>query len=261
MSSSRKLRKKRLAARAIFVFFSFLLVFSAIAGFFHIPFFNVKKIEVSGNGAVTAESIKEIVAEKISGKRGWLFPQKNFFLIPEREIENALRAEILRIKSAEIKKHPFDELAAIIQERQNSFLACVKDKCAFADENGFVFEEAPDFSEGIFLKFYDERGKTEQPAALIGKNILPEGETAKLAAFGDLLGKIKVEPAKIILKDESIYEVQTGENWRIILNDKNEPKQALLNLAAALESEIKEPRRKLDYVDLRFGNKVYFKYK
>ena len=66
---------------------------------------------------------------------------------------------------------------------------------------------------------------------------------------------------EVVLKKENIYEFYTKEGWKIILNDKNEPKSAYLNLITVLESNIKDKRTKLDYLDLRLGNKIYFKYK
>ena len=65
----------------------------------------------------------------------------------------------------------------------------------------------------------------------------------------------------MILKKENIYEFYTQEGWKIILNDKNEPRSAYLNLITALDANIKDKRAKLDYIDLRLGNKIYFKYK
>ena len=60
---------------------------------------------------------------------------------------------------------------------------------------------------------------------------------------------------------KNIYEFYVEEGWKIILNAQNEPKSAYLNLITALEANIKDKRARLDYIDLRLGNKIYFKYK
>jgi hypothetical protein len=67
--------------------------------------------------------------------------------------------------------------------------------------------------------------------------------------------------SKIILKDAGIREVYLKEGWYILLNDKNEPDQTFSNLELVLDQEIKEKRPKLDYIDLRFGKKVFYKLK
>lgn len=267
MASSRKLRKKRLTARLIFLALCALFFFSASVAFFYIPFLNVKKIEIVSNGAVSVDLIKEKAAEIISRKIAGLFPRRNFFLIPEKEIKKEVEENFLRVKNAEVRKKIFSGLFIKIEERQNKAIVCSGQNCSFADENGFVFEKAPDFSEGIFLKIYDQRTVFDYSAMssstedFFGKNILPKNDFSMLLNFSGLMEKIKTEPSKIILKNDNVYEVYTDENWRIILNGKNEPKRSLVNLAAALQSQIKENRHILDYVDLRFGNKVYYKYR
>ena len=132
-----------------------------------------------------------------------------------------------------------------------------KEECAFVDEKGFIFGPAPTFSGTIFPKFFDKRG---QPSA-IGKEMIPETEFQKLRSFKELLAKNDINVAKIILQDEAIYEVYSKEGWYILLNAKNEPNPSFNNLKLVLDTQIKEKRLKLEYIDLRFGKKVFYKLK
>jgi hypothetical protein len=70
-----------------------------------------------------------------------------------------------------------------------------------------------------------------------------------------------MEVAKIILKDGWQYEIYLKESWYILLNDKNESNLSFSNLQLVLDGTIKEKRPTLEYVDLRSGNKVFYKYK
>ncbi len=63
-----------------------------------------------------------------------------------------------------------------------------------------------------------------------------------------------------IIKKEGIYELQTSENWFILLNEQNDSQITYQNLKIALD-QIADKRKNLSYIDLRFGNKVFYKFK
>ena len=57
-------------------------------------------------------------------------------------------------------------------------------------------------------------------------------------------------------------EVQTSQNFLIYFNPKEDIEKQVQKLILTFENEIpQEKRENLDYIDLRFGDKVYYKYK
>ena len=116
------------------------------------------------------------------------------------------------------------------------------------------------------MKLIDQRssdngGNAKTIDEHLGSNLIEESEFKKILEFAGLIAKIDGGVSEVILKKENIYEFYTNEGWKIILNDKNEPQSAYLNLVTAIDANIKDKRTKLDYIDLRLGNKIYFKYK
>ena len=261
MASSRKLRRKRLTLKAIVVAVIFVAIFASIVAFFRIPYFQVEKIEISGNSLIDGDDLIEGIKTKIEGKYLGLFPKTNIFIIPKRNILAELPREIKRIKNIALDKKYFGAIAVKIEERSNAALYCETENCAYADESGFVFEKAPYFSGAVFLKLIDQRSPEKALEDFMGLNLIDENEFKKITEFADLAAKIGGGIKEVILKKENIYEFYTQEGWKIILNDKNEPRSAYLNLITALDANIKDKRAKLDYIDLRLGNKIYFKYK
>ena len=77
--------------------------------------------------------------------------------------------------------------------------------------------------------------------------------------FVKLLSKENLAAGKIVIKDEGAYEIHLREKWQILLNDKNEPEQSFANLKLVLSQIIKEKTPQLEYIDLRLGNKVFYK--
>ena len=89
---------------------------------------------------------------------------------------------------------------------------------------------------------------------------MPEEEFRKLTDFSNLASRANVNIGKVILKKENIYELYTLDGWRVLANNQNNPNDLFINLTAVLD-EIKDKRQNLDYIDLRFGNKVFYKFK
>ena len=261
LASSRKLRRKRLILKAVVVGVIFIAVFAGIIAFFRIPYLQVEKIEISGNSLIDGDDLIETVKAKLEGKYFGLFPKTNIFIIPKGKILAEIPQELKRIKNISIEKKYFSAIAVKIEERSNAALYCETENCAYADENGFVFEKAPYFSGAVFLKLIDQRWPDRSVEDFMGSNLIDESEFKKILEFAGLSAKIGNGITEVVLKNENIYEFYTKEGWKIILNDKNEPKSAYLNLITALDANIKDKRTKLDYIDLRLGNKIYFKYR
>ena len=261
LASSRKLRRKRRILKAVVVGVIFIVIFAGGVAFFRMPYFQVKKIEISGNSLINGEDLIEGIKTKLDGKYFGFFPKTNIFIMPKKNILAELPQELKRIKNITLDKKYFGAIAVKIEERSNLALFCGKEDCAYADENGFVFEKAPYFSGAVFLKLIDQRWPGKAVEDFIGSNLIEESEFKKILEFAGLAVKTGNGITEVVLKKENIYEFYTKEGWKIILNDKNEPKSAYLNLITVLESNIKDKRTKLDYLDLRLGNKIYFKYK
>jgi len=252
--------------KAIIVGVIFFAIFAGIVAFFRIPYFQVEKIEISGNSLVNGDDLTDAVKAKMEGKHLWFFPKTNIFLIPKDKILTELPENFKRIKNITLDKKYFGAIAVKIEERSNAALFCEKEDCAYTDEGGFVFEKAPYFSGAVFLKLIEQRNSDSGENAktidgYLGTSLIAESEFKKILEFSGLINKIGGGVSEVVLKKENIYEFYVNEGWKIILNDKNEFQSAYLNLVTALDANIKDKRPKLDYIDLRLGNKIYFKYK
>ena len=252
----------------------FFAIFAGVVAFFRIPYLQVEKIEISGNGLIGDDDLTNAIKAKMEEKYLWLLPKSNIFLIPKDKILTELPEEFKRIKKMSLDKKYFGGIVLKIDERSNAVLFCEKEDCAYADEKGFVFEKAPYFSGAVFLKLIEQRNSDSGENAktideYLGTSLIAESEFKKILEFAGLArldsarlaAKTGGGVSEVVLKKENIYEFYTQEGWKVILNDKNEPQSAYLNLITALDSNIKDKRPKLDYIDLRLGNKIYFKYK
>lgn len=259
LSSSKRIKRRRKIFKSVVYLF---IAASAVYGFVYLANlskFRIKNIEPQGDNKILNEEIKESVAQIITGNYYKVLPKDNILLIPRAEIEAALLKEFPRIETVEVGTELPDKILIKFEERKQEALLCYGKECGFLDKNGFVFEKAPYFSGDAYIKFIDEQGGDASLA--IGKNIIEASAFVGVMEFIELAGKEKVVINKVLIKGDGFFHLITKEGWSILINEKNDPLLTLENLLLSLSEKIKERRKTLDYIDLRFGNKIYFKFK
>jgi hypothetical protein len=259
--------------------------------FSRIKTLNISEIQIDGNKVIDTEALKTTVEEQISGKYLWLFPKTNILFYPENSIKKDLQEKFSRLKDIKLSIKNNKVLVISLTERTAKYTWCGNtipetrfpensdsEKCYFLDEDGYIFDEAPYFSGEIYFKFYglpdglhSESGY-EAPEDLILGSYFSKQNFQQLILLKDNLISFGLKPFALYIKPD--------QNMEIFLSSKNsstlEPKILIKtdidfqnvteNLEAALtteplQSEFKNKYSSLLYIDLRFGNKVYYKFK
>ncbi len=274
-----QLKKKR---RKILLFksFLFLLGFSAIlAGLVYISrisIFNISSIEVASNKIADTESIKKIIEKDISGYYLWFFPKTNVFLYPKDKIKEDLSLQFKKIKDVDLSVRR-KVLEVSFTERAASYTWCGKvyseavdnKKCYLMDEGGFIFDEAADFSGGVYFKFYGSTDKSNP----LGSYFLEEN-FEKLLIFKKTLEGIGLVPFSLYLLESGDVKIFLSKvkgkmvapvNPYVIFRPDADLELLAGNLETALNtqpllSDFKNKYSSLKYIDLRYGNKVYYKF-
>ena len=139
--------------------------------------------------------------------------------------------------------------------------------CYFLDKEGYIFDEAPYFSGEVYFKFYGvPEPNTENPAG----SYVAKGYFDKLILFKNTLTEINLKPAVIYIQDGEDAKILLSKDKasslapEIIFKKDSDYQKIAENLKAALDTEpliskFKNNYSTLQYIDLRFGNKVYFK--
>ena len=257
---SKKLHRRKRIIKTILFFLICAVLFAGVVAFFRIPFFKIQKIVIRGNNLISIDLMRDKINQRLEGKYYGIFPRDNIFIVSKKKITEDVLDNIARVKDIQLdRKLFFRNLMINITERRSAGILCQEENCFFVDEDGFVFEEAPYFSGSIYLRFLDERIASSS-GVITGAYILPAEEFRKLMDFNKLASRSDINISKVVLKKENIYELYTVDGWRILANNQNNPNDLFINLIAILD-EIKDKRQSLDYIDLRFGNKVFYKFK
>jgi hypothetical protein len=125
-----------------------------------------------------------------------------------------------------------------------------------------IFASSTETSAGPskFIKFFGKLSE-ENP---IGRNFLSAIRLAALFKFSENIRSVGFEVAKFIERSDGAMEAALSDGGRLIFVDDTDLDMAVLNLQAIVgDPGLKASNifDRLDYIDLRFGNKVYYKLK
>lgn len=247
--SSKQLKRRRKILRyfKILIIPFLSVVFLIILA--NLPWLRIRDIEI--NGAEENEKIaRDFIKENLSGRIFLFFPADNIFLIDERGLIQEIKNKFPAIKNADLMTNFFSrKIKANIKNRQIFAFTCAEERCFYLDEEGVLFKQAPIVSGGILLEVIASSSKQL------------EGDFYKISFLARKIEENLKEDGlnKIILKDENSFELVFVSGLKIISDLETSSEKILRNLNIVLKN-IKD-RKSLEYIDLRFGNKAYYKFK
>ncbi len=269
--ASSDLRRKRFFLKMALFAGVFLFLSAGVSALFYVPKFRVQNVSVRGNAVLSGNEIAAEVSDALNGRYYGIFPRGNILLVPKEEIISRLLSAFPRIKKVSLDRDFPDSLIVNITERKPAALFCGEEPeepaspptspspggnqsepeggCSFIGEDGAVFEKAADFSGSVYVKFYGKKNTKKVPFF------------EKLARFAAAASGEGADISKVVFGKDALREFYSSEGWRVLLNEGDDFEKAAANLKLALEEQIKEKRKNLDYIDLRFGKKVYYKFK
>lgn len=264
--SYRVKKKKSILKNKFFWIGIFILI--TIIGFFYFfflsDFFQIKEIIINNNGEkVSAEDIQPTIEKEIKEKI-LFFETKSIFSVNLNKIKNTILNEFPQIAELEIKRKFPQTLILSVKERKRVGIFCEKNlieekiNCFFLDKEGVIFEE---FSgENQMLRIQKE--KPTENLKLGQKIIENEIIDAILKTENYLKEDLKIPLESVIIVSQERINLKTSEGWEIYINPQNDLTWQLTKLKAVLKEEISEEKRKnLEYIELRFKDRVFPKFK
>lgn len=223
-----------------------------IWSFFWLPFFRIKEIEVN-DPLVNKKEIEDKLAFSLFSISRFFLPQNNFFLFPSKIAEEAIFRSGLGVADIE-KKFP-NKISVDFKEIKPKFLYCAAKDCFYIDKNGVPYETAPFFSDSPLpvLEFLE----TSKKILKLGEEFLSKDEANFLIDFGKEIKRLNLSIKKIVVEKD--IKLIMNEEWQLtIILGKKDYKDIVEKLSLLFERKIKD-RSKLEYIDMRFPNKAFYK--
>lgn len=223
----------------------------------HIQQLAVSDVTVSGAKQLAPESLTDSVHARLSSGNFELFSRKNIFLYPKRSIEAGLSQEFPRIKTVEVARESLlaSALVVLVEERAPYASWCTDSACFVLDSRGFIFAEKTETPEREYV-FYGGLVATKSP---IGQVFL-EGRLHGVISLMDALKNAGYPPQSFAVRSETDFAITLASGQQLLGSFEQSNDVFLRNLTTTLESESLQGKfETLQYIDLRFGNRVYYK--
>lgn len=261
-------RKRRVRAAKIF-FFSASLIF-VVASFSYVcrlPSQRIQAVEVSGNSFVAQQDIISLASSTLSGSYVWLFPKDAVLFYPRASLTSSILKAFPQISRLDVATVNWNTLSLTVTERKTVALWCAGEpdasgSCYLTDADGFIFAKAPQFSDNVFLRYYGGEVHSDDP---VGEKYL-QNTFPEMNEFLHMLISAGIPAVGLISREGDEYEIllknSEGGTAKIFVDTPQPDEKLLINLSTVWKEKIAPMIRtgkSLEYIDLRYGNKVYFK--
>lgn len=263
----KKKRRYIFIGSLIFVLVSIISILSYIA---HRKEFRIVNVNLFGGVLVTEDEVQAKTFEFLNGSYFWLFPKNNAFLYPKSRLEDYLKEKFKRIDTIDISLKNFQRLSVVITERKHFAIWCKglpklevdEEQCYFMDKNSTIFAPAPNFSGDAYFKYYGLLLE-ENP---IGKEYISSSTVFyDISRFVDSAKKLTLRPQYVLAKGNSEYMMKLSSGTDILFDTKESIAKTSENLSLLLSTDalstLDKSNLPIEYIDLRFGNKLFYKLK
>lgn len=268
-----RIRQSIVAGVALLIIFGSLVLISRLG------IFQIQSVRIEGNSVTATGDIEAKIAELTAGNYLFVFPKTNVWLYPKAAILSAIKTQWFRIEtvSSELVGQWRGEAMLLmrISERTPRYVWCGvsapstvrvgsgNEHCLYSDEYGYLYAEAASFSGTPYVKLY---GGVATGTPSLGSYFLASSTPD---AFGSALSFISAiggvdflgasfKPLALIAKENNEFEVVTVSGTRIFFTLDQDIQRSIEAFRRVVNSE-NLTAVTVEYLDLRYGNKVYYK--
>lgn len=248
----RRPKRKLYKSKAFWSLFFFLLFFGSA---FYFAFFSdllkVKNIEVSGNQKLGADDVRNALLNEVS-KKIFFFIPKNIFAVNFDKLSNDIVEKFPEIEKVSIKINLPNTVSAEIIEKTPVGCWCNNGECFYFDKYGIAYQKNDNCSN--LLKIISDK-----KSAITKEIISAEHLKDILSIYNDAVDSEQIKD--IIISDDKIT-LESKQGWVAYFKPYDDISSQVINLKAVLGQKLTANKiSQLNYIDLRFGNKIFYKFK
>jgi len=271
----RRKRMKRLKI-ALFLGLGITILIAGIWLFFFSPFFEIQAVRYEGLTTIPESEFQPLVNSFIESQSLKFLPpflrqktslfyralnKRNWILVSRWPLKQMLVKNYPALKTVEVSKSFINRILVIkFNERQTTFIWCQnEDNCYYGDQEGIIFEKAPESLGYLTTKIYDEK---ENDLSL-GQAVLNNRTISFIQNLATLLKKEDINISYWLASGPLPSQIKavTEHQWQIFLNPVSNASQIVDLMKSVLEKEIKNQVNQLEYIDLRYKERIYYKLK
>jgi len=281
----KKKKRRILNLRALF-FIAIVLGMGAAAfsaySLAYLDYWQIKFISVSVPESVEKDDVYAAIQESFDEKAAFFIPKSNYFFVSAASLAERIQRRLPRIRDVRLEKKFPDTLLVSASEREVYAIYCwsgIEDysasttlsklpmfdpredeTCFYIDREGVMFESAVFVESRLFPIIHADEienfveGESRLPAGII--DFFEAARFAMKEKTGITL--VSLTLSRDIPKD---YILGTNFGWFAVVPRDASVSEWVLHLKTVLDSKIRTRLADVEYVDLRFGSKVFYKYR
>lgn len=265
----RRRRTRIMIALAIIVI---LGLFASAVYLIRAPFLRIQMVQVTGADPASQAEITAFVATQLSGNRHYFIPKNHVWEYARLDLGKSILAAFPRLSNAEPKLQSLTTLTVKVSERLPKALWCSMEatqvlldnvSCQLLDQNGAAYSAAPEASSLVYVTYYGALDMSQTPPQFL----TPQQFRTLGLLIDTLTEKAGAGPALNATVDSYgnvTLEFQNGFAVLFALDDAMNRSGVLLQrfgLALGSAPFSAHKLSEFEYLDLRFGDSLYFKLK
>lgn len=245
----------------------------------HLDAISIEEITVRGNSVTPTDELVHITDNQLAGSYAYAFSKRNSAIYPKKAIISRIKDAYARVKDVSVTLDEFTTLEIHVTEREPYAMWCEgkmentdegAQQCYFLDETGYIYSKAPQFSGHVFFRFYNGIVESEP----IGSYYLDEKDFRRVRVFVEAVrDDFGLNPVayttegngdgviQLVADDREGISGEMRFDYSDDLGTVYENLEALLEKDAFKKAFDEGKALTFDYIDLRYGNKIFYKKK
>lgn len=226
----------------------------------YLPQLTVNEVRVEGTEQIPASFVKTYVESELADGSYHFIARDNIFIYPKDVLERAVVGFFPRIKSAHVSRASLfaQAITVVVEERSPFAKWCGLDVCYLLDESGFVYTNASS-TDAVPSTQYVFHGGVNITKPPIGQTFAST-HMPGLVLLLRTLEQDGYAPQSVTVIDDKDFSVTLGRGFALKASYGADPQQLVRDMRLVLGSDkLTGKESELEYVDLRFGNRVYYK--
>ncbi len=271
-------QKKGSAARStwakLYILIMSLLFIGGVYFFGYSNVFSITRVQVEGNQRVGEETVHSIVNNQLAHRRFLLFSQKNILFFKADAVAQQLE-DIFLIDSVNIKRTGLHSITVTIFEKTSGVVWAIGNDQWYLDQDGIAIDKLdpndlviqsvtdgtdiirPELTSGNYPLIYDQSGSDVQ----IGSSATSDQLVHFMIGLSEALQQqTTIDVSHFTVERPYLPEVAmiTKDGFAVYFRVDDQPALQVQTLQALLQQKIHD-QRNLQYIDLRFGERVFYK--
>lgn len=239
--------------------FALIVITALLYGALFSAPFAITRVRIESNFALPPEVLIQKLTDQLSARRWSFIPQRNIFAFDGRALSRSVSERFL-LGNVRVQKNRPHEILLTIAEKPREILWSSRGQLYALDSEGTVLGPTQEKSGENKTVLYDQSGAIPE----VHSKIL----TPEILYFVNTIARndrvASLNPQFFVLTDARTTEItlKVGDGWNIKFDLTQSPETQLTNLNIVLRNSIApDALKKLEYIDLRFGEKTYYKFK